>query len=133
MPCRTEPDEYSLSSQLARTFNGLSGAQLEAALCAIMHVLTEMSNVGADPDVGNLVGRVFDRADWKEAGVTRSDVGAWWMRHLAADEVRREREAREREAEERHNTLVMAAHRKLANAGLTKEEATAIGLTVVII
>lgn len=115
MPCRS--DDFQPSPEV--TYNGLTGAKLEAALCGVLTVLDSRSRVGATPNVGNLIGNIFNEVDWIEAGVTKGEVVQWWMRHKKADDARKEQESRDR--------LAYAA-RASALAKLTPEERKLLGL-----
>jgi hypothetical protein len=54
--------------------------------------------------------------DWREAGVTRKQAVDWWNRHKAADQARREREAREKAEQERNDRLKRSGLKKLTAA-----------------
>jgi hypothetical protein len=61
----------------------------------------------------------LSNVDWKEVGVKRRTVEAWWRKHKAEDEARRVREA----AEKRKTELKAAALAKLS-----EEEKAALGI-----
>lgn len=115
MPCRT----YEPENDVPR-YNGLTAAELEAVLCGVFTVLTEMStsDSATSPKI-NLIANVFDAVDWDEAGVTRRDALGWWSRHRIADNARR---AREREEEARLQL------REAALAKLTPVERHVLGI-----
>ena len=107
MPCRS--DGWDMPETPKR--NGLDIDQFEASLCAVFTVLEAMNDAGLD--------QLLDKVDWKEAGVKRGHVEAWWKRHKREDEDRRKREA----AEKRKAEL-----RKIALGKLTPEELDVLGI-----
>lgn len=107
MPCRS--DGWDTPETPKR--NGLDIDQFEASLCAVFTVLEAMN----DTELNQLL----DKVDWKEAGVKRGHVEAWWTRHKREDENRRKREA----AEKRKAEL-----RKVALGKLTPEELDVLGI-----
>ena len=111
MPCRTDGWDEPVKPR-KETRHGMDIADFEAVLCGILTAASE----------GILVGRVdglMDVVDWKEAGVSRKTVEAWWKRHQKEDADRRAREA----AEQRRTALKQSALKKL-----TAEERAALGL-----
>ena len=107
MPCSS--DGWDMPKTPKR--NGLDIDQFEASLCAVFTVLEAMNDAGLD--------QLLDKVDWKEAGVKRGHVEAWWKRHKREDEDRRKREA----AEKRKAEL-----RKIALGKLTPEELDVLGI-----
>jgi hypothetical protein len=81
--------------------------QLEAALCGIFTVLEKEDFFG------------LNAVDWKEAGIARKSVEAWWKSHKKEDAVRRAREA----AAKRKDDL-----RKIAIGKLSPEELEVLGI-----
>jgi hypothetical protein len=107
MPCRS--DGWDMPETPKR--NGMDIDQFEASLCAVFTVLEAMNDAALD--------QLLDKVDWKEAGVKRGHVEAWWKRHKREDEDRRKREA----AEKRKDDL-----RKIAIGKLTPEELAILGI-----
>lgn len=106
MPCRV--DDYP-TRYVSETRHGMTIADFEAVLCGIL------SEIEFSDELDHFLGAV----DWKEVGVSRKMVEAWWEAHKKEDERRRAKEAKEREKEER---------RKAALAKLTAEDRKALGL-----
>lgn len=109
MPCRS--DGWDTPETPKR--NGLDIDQFEATLCALF----TMIEVNA-PE-GESLKEALDKVNWREAGVKRGHVEAWWTRHKRQDEDRRKREA----AEKRKAEL-----RKVAIGKLTPEELDVLGI-----
>lgn len=107
MPCRS--DGWDMPETTKR--NGLDIDQFEASLCAVFTVLEAMNDAALD--------QLLDKVDWKEAGVKRGHVEAWWKRHKREDEDRRIREADAK----RKNEL-----KKIALGKLTAEELEVLGI-----
>ena len=106
MPCR----DGGYDTPAKETRNGLTIDQLEAALCGIFTVL-EIADRSFD----------LDDVDWKEAGVSRKSVEAWWKRHKKEDAARLAREA----AAKRKDDL-----RKIAIGKLSAEELEVLGINL---
>lgn len=106
MPCRVD-DGPSL--RVPETRHGLTIADFEAVLCGIL------SEIEFSDELDHFLGAV----DWKEVGVARYKVEAWWEAHKKEDERRRAKEAAEK---------IKADRRKAALAKLTAEDRKAIGL-----
>lgn len=119
MPCY---DAGPIDRQPER-FHGLTGHELEAALCALMTVLEDCSTGDRAPLSANHIADALDRVDWKEAGITRKQLTDWWKSHKAADKVRRDREQLQREDAERKAML-----RKSGLEKLTPAERLALGI-----
>ena len=105
MPCRS--DGWDTPEKEQR--NGLDIGQFEATLCGIFTLFEKEGEIDW----------WLDRVNWKEAGVKRGHVEAWWTRHKKADEDRRKREEAARRKEE------LKAH---ALSKLTEAERIALGL-----
>lgn len=93
MPCRTYDDD-ELSTRripLATTLTvekqkvaETAEVSLEAAaLCAILTYS------------GNKIEDLLDALDYAEAGITKGQLKAWWLRHQADDILRKEKEQME--------------------------------------
>lgn len=80
-----------------------------AALCGILHALESDGKLE----------EILRTIDYKEAGVARRDLEAWYLNHKREDAKRRARE----KAEANRKALV-----KSARAKLTPEERKALGL-----
>lgn len=119
MPCYD--GGYQYEAPQPRKYNGLTGEQLEAALCGVMTVLEDAGKIGGLGVVS--VPEALSRVDWKEAGITRAAVAAWWKSHKAADKARRESEERKRADAERQAMLKASALSKL-----TPAERNALGI-----
>lgn len=101
-------------------------AKREAMLCAVLTIL-ESEYVGEN---FTKLDRMFERIDWKEAGVSKGDLTKWWRTHKKQDEVRRERERKAEEAK-REEARKLAEKERLMGEGLAKltdEEREALGL-----
>lgn len=81
MPCRSyEDDNYVHTYPTTR--HGMTIDDFEAVLCGVFGQLLKE-------------GRLKDftaSMDWKEIGVPSYKVEGWWGKHVAEDELRRERE-----------------------------------------
>lgn len=121
MPCY---DGRGDEPRQPRTYNGLTGDQLEAVLCGLMTVIEEASKIGNTPLSPGAIGDVMARMDWSEIGVTRKQATDWWKLHKAADKARLERETRIREEAERQAMLKASALKKL-----TPAERSVLGLS----
>lgn len=81
MPCRSyEDDNYIPAPPTTR--HGMTIDDFEAVLCGVFSQLLKE-------------GRLKDfttSMDWKEIGVPWYKVEGWWVKHVAEDEARRERE-----------------------------------------
>ncbi len=108
MPCR---DDWG-PTPTKETRHGLDIAAFEATLCGVFTAAEEGTVVGG-------LDGLLDVIDWKEAGVKRGHVEAWWKRHKKEDETRRAREA----AEKRKADL-----RKIAIGKLSPDELEALGI-----
>jgi hypothetical protein len=104
MPCRDGgyEDEVRVSRKTVSDHE-----MLEATLCGVFTAAEEGVIVGG---LDGLLARI----DWKEAGVKRGHVEAWWKRHKKEDAVRLAREA----AEKRKADLRLTAISKLSPAEL---------------
>ena len=115
MPC--SDGGYPYETPQPRKYNGLTAEQLEAALCAVFSTIETVDFEGLK------VADVLNNADWKEAGVTRAAVAAWWKQHKAADRARKASEERQRAEAERQSMLKASGLNKL-----TPAERIALGL-----
>ena len=81
MPCRSYEDNYYIPPR-PTTRHGMTIGDFEAVLCGVFSQLLRE-------------GRLKDfttSMDWKEIGVPWYKVEGWWVKHVAEDEARRERE-----------------------------------------
>lgn len=108
MPCRdwTVNDEYHAEAHRIASL-------LEPAMCGI---LTALENQ-------NQLQMVLFSVDWREAGVSKESVEAWWKEHKRKDAQRRKAEAKRvaRAAEKQRK-------REEALAKLTEEERKLLGI-----
>jgi hypothetical protein len=109
MPCRVDDEDWKPRKE---TRHGLNIDDFEAVLCGIL------TAAGKGIHVAGPTG-LLDNIDWKEAGVKRGHVEAWWKRHKAEDAARLARESAERRK---------AELRKVAIGKLTAEELEALGI-----
>ena len=109
MPCRVDDEDWKPRKE---TRQGLNIEDFEAVLCGIL------TAAGKGIHVAGPTG-LLDNIDWKEAGVKRKTVEAWWKRHKAEDAARLARESAERRK---------AELRKVAIGKLTAEELEALGI-----
>lgn len=132
MPCivHETPEERAQSARLHR--ESISGplqeeisvlraelAEREAMLCGVMSAMYR-SDGWQDRNTSpvNASQMVMDNFDEAEAGVTISQLEAWWVEHQRKDEQRRVQEAAELEA-----------RKKRALKKLTQEERILLGLS----
>lgn len=115
MPCR---DDWG-PTPTKETRHGLDIAAFEATLCGVLTAIEKGDIVGRTMAIAGGIDSVMDVIDWKEAGVKRGHVEAWWKRHKKEDETRRAREA----AEKRKADL-----RKIAIGKLSPDELEALGI-----
>jgi hypothetical protein len=113
MPCRVDDEDWKPRKE---TRHGMDIESFEATLCGVFTAAEE--GAFAPTVVGGLAG-LLDVIDWKEAGVKRGHVEAWWKSHKKEDETRRAREA----AEKRKADL-----RKIAIGKLSPDELEALGI-----
>jgi hypothetical protein len=104
MPCRVDDEDWKPRKE---TRHGMDIESFEATLCGVFTAAEEGVIVGG---LDGLLARI----DWKEAGVKRGHVEAWWKRHKKEDAVRLAREA----AEKRKADLRLTAISKLSPAEL---------------
>lgn len=83
MPCLSDPgqDAYYREQQ--------NNEFAKAALCAVLAALSAQGRMNI----------VLEGIDWKEAGLAKSDLFAWWEHHQKLDAKRRAHEQAEREGE----------------------------------
>jgi hypothetical protein len=113
MPCRVDDEDWKPRKE---TRHGMDIADFEATLCG---VFTAAEEGAFAPTVVGGVDGLLDVIDWKEAGVKRKTVEAWWKRHKAEDAARLARESAERRK---------AELRKVAIGKLTAEELEVLGI-----
>lgn len=104
MPCRDWEDDHSAISGLRSENN-----KLTQMLCTVMSTL----------ESENELYHFAELFDYKEGGITREELFAWWKAHKEEDRVRREAERKAREIQEK---------RKAALAKLSKEEQKLLGV-----
>lgn len=117
MPCRDEwPEETS--SRLAGEV-----AKLRAMLCAVLIVIDVPGGIGEDAkgEVADL-DYVLKRIDYKEAGITRGELVAWWDEHQEADRVRREAAAQLKREQTQRNKNLKRLQAAAQKAGLSAED-----------
>lgn len=108
MPCRSDGyEDYARPSSP----RGADREMLESTLCGLFTFL-EKNKVP-------VLNEVLDNLDYKEMGVSRKEVEAWWREHKREDENRRRREERARKKEELKNQAL---------SKLTNEEKKALGI-----
>jgi hypothetical protein len=110
MPCLND-DGYDGTSSLRNEL-----ARKDAILCAVFSELERTP----DPQFKTALGRVYNNADWMEAGVTLRWVAQWWEDHKKEDIRRRNREATERALNEQ---------KEAALAKLTPKERALLGIS----
>jgi hypothetical protein len=129
MPCMTEWPHETVARQateIAKDRNQL--ARVEAMLCGILTTLSDTTQFGAGDD--EWFDSFLDRLDYKEIGVTRAELLAWWSHHREKDEKRRqnEREAAEQTAQKLRDQAEKDRLVAAARAKLTPAERQALGL-----
>jgi hypothetical protein len=107
MPCR---DDYTADDYRVRTSNlQKKHDQLTRFLCTVLHTLEEENELGHFAELFN----------YKEGGITREELFAWWKEHKEEDARRKDAERKAREIQER---------RAAALAKLSKEERKLLGV-----
>jgi hypothetical protein len=116
MPCRDGgyEDEVRVSRKTVSDHE-----MLEATLCGVFTAIEKGDIVGRTNAIAGGIDSVLDVIDWKEAGVKRGHVEAWWKRHKKEDAARLAREA----AAKRKDDL-----RKIAIGKLSPDELEVLGI-----
>jgi hypothetical protein len=109
MPCRVDDEDWKPRKE---TRHGMAIDDFEAVLCGIL------TAAGKGIHVAGPTG-LLDNIDWKEAGVKRKTVEAWWKRHKAEDAARLARESAERRKAELRLTAI---------SKLSPDELAALGI-----
>jgi hypothetical protein len=104
MPCRDWDDTPAVNTRLEK-----ENDKLTQFLCTVMHTLEEEGELG----------HFAELFDYKEGGITREELFAWWKAHKEEDALRREKVRKAQEVAER---------RKAALAKLSKEEQKLLGV-----
>lgn len=105
MPCYDNRDDYrDIEIKELKKINTRLD-KVAGMLCMVLTTLEEENELGHFKELFN----------YKESGITREELMAWWREHKAEDCVRRERE----KAEEK---------KRLALAKLTPEERELLGV-----
>ncbi len=104
MPCRDWDDERP-----AYTRERKENDELTKMLCTVLSTL----------EAENELDHFAELFDYKEGGITREKLFAWWKAHKEEDAARREAERKAREIQEK---------RKAALAKLSKEEQKLLGV-----
>lgn len=79
MPCYGPSDQEHIAYMRRIGQPGLIRDEMPAVLCGVFTAL------------GEGLADTLDAVDWREVGVRREDVAAWWTEHKARDEARRRR------------------------------------------
>jgi len=66
-------------------------------LCAVMTVFENGTGWPSDVSENDVryydIFNLYDRVNWKEAGITSRELDKWWAEHKERDNARKEREA----------------------------------------
>ena len=108
MPCR---DDWGPATQETR--HGMTIADFEAVLCGLFTALEGREQIN------DMLSLWLSNVDWKEVGVKRGAVEAWWKKHKAEYAARLAREAAEQ---------YKAKLKASALAKLSEEEKAALGI-----
>lgn len=104
MPCRDWEDDRT-----AIVTERKENDKLTKMLCTVLSTL----------ESENELGHFAELFDYKEGGITREELFAWWKAHKEEDAARREQIRKARELQEK---------RKAALAKLSKEERKLLGV-----
>lgn len=105
MPCTDGGVPYPEDREEAKELE-----TIRVSLCGIMKYLEDTEQLES----------VIEGVDWRECGISRKRLTAWWHQHKVEDETRRYTEFKDKERKKA---------RESALAKLTKEEREALGLT----
>lgn len=116
MPCRDYYDDNP-SAYYADTINGLKKqvSFAESALCQVLAAFEKHNTLDPKDDRVSML----DLIDYKEAGIKRQELEAWWVEHKRKDEASRAAAAEKKR---------VAAVKRAALAKLNAEERKALGI-----
>ena len=118
MPCRDYYDDHP-SAYYESEVRGLQKqvSFAESALCQTLAALERTVLIGVDP---------LDLINYKEAGITRTELEKWWTNHKALDAKHRAEEAAKKK--EAAAKKAKAKKKKELLAKMTDEEKEILGL-----